>query len=146
MKTILSYFFHTLLPPKITFTSSENKFFSKSVIPTTGNLFSVYGSSMLFFSEPFFCCWNHNWNYGEPILKENGNHFQFFCQRKQFFFQRILETYFSTNSSFRVVETDFLASTNHNFFSRLVETYFLTNPSFQLLEKDFWRSVNHILY
>ena len=72
--------------------------------------------------------------------------FSFFCQRKQFFFQRILETYFSTNSSFRVVETDFLASTNHNFFPRLVETYFLTNPSFQLLEKDFWRSVNHILY
>ena len=35
----------------------------------------------------------------------------FFCQKKQFF--RIEEMYFSTNASFRVVETDFLAGTNH---------------------------------
>ena len=46
------------------------------------------------------------------------------------------------NASFRVVETDFLASTNHKLFFRLVETYFLTNPSFQLLEKDFLFSEN----
>ena len=37
--------------------------------------------------------------------------------------------YFSTNASFRVVETDFLASTNHKLFFRLVETYSL-NESF----------------
>ena len=45
--------------------------------------------------------------------------------------------YFSTNASFRVVETGFLASTNNKLFLRLEETYFLTNPSLQLLEKDF---------
>ena len=43
----------------------------------------------------------------------------------------MVETYFSTNASFRVVETDFLASTNDKLFFRL------TNLSFQLLEKDF---------
>ena len=46
------------------------------------------------------------------------------------------------NASFRVVETDFLASTNDKLFFRLVETYFLTSPSFQLLEKDFLFSGN----
>ena len=54
----------------------------------------------------------------------------------------MVEMYFSTNASFRVVATDFLASANHKLFFRLVETYFLTNPSFQLLEKDFLFSEN----
>ena len=54
----------------------------------------------------------------------SGNHFRFFCQKKQFF--RIVETYFSTNAS-------------------LLETYFLTNPSFQLLEKGFLFSGNRVL-
>ena len=49
-----------------------------------------------------------------------------------------METYFSTNDSFWVVETDFLASANHKLFFRLVETYFLINPLFELLEKDFF--------
>ena len=39
--------------------------------------------------------------------------FVFFCQEKQFF--HIKETYFSTNPSFRVVKTDFVASRNHFF-------------------------------
>ena len=46
------------------------------------------------------------------------------------------------SASFRVVETDFLASTNDKLFFRLVETYFLMNSSFQLLQKHFplyWR-------
>ena len=54
-----------------------------------------------------------------------------------------METYFSTNASFRVAETDFLASANHKLFFRLVKTYFLTNPSFQLLE-DFLFSGNRL--
>ena len=42
----------------------------------------------------------------------SGNRFlRFSCQKKQFF--RIEEMYFSTNASFRVVKTNFLASTNH---------------------------------
>ena len=49
--------------------------------------------------------------------------FSIFCQKKQFF--HIVETYSSTNASFRIVETDFLASTNHN------ETYSF-NESFIL--------------
>ena len=41
----------------------------------------------------------------------SGKHFLwFYFQKKQFFC--IEETYFSTNATFRVVETDFLASTN----------------------------------
>ena len=39
-----------------------------------------------------------------------------------------METHFSTNALFRVVETDFLASANHKPFSCLMETHFLTNP------------------
>ena len=40
VKTLLSYYFQTLLPPEVIFTSSENVFFSKSFIPSSGNLFS----------------------------------------------------------------------------------------------------------
>ena len=56
-----------------------------------------------------------------------------------------METYLTTNASTRVVETDFLANTNHKLFFRLVETYFLMNPSFQLLEKDFLFIGNRLL-
>ena len=54
---------------------------------------------------------------GEPILKERHlpagrNHFLWFsCQKKQSFC--IVKKYFLTNTSFRVVKTDFLASTNY---------------------------------
>ena len=60
-----------------------------------------------------------------------------------------METHFSKNPSFRVVETDFQVSTNdflyffseipagERFFFYLVETYFLMNILFRLLEKDF---------
>ena len=50
------------------------------------------------------------------------------------------------NAPFRIVETGFLASTIHKVFLRLVETYFLTNPSIKLLEKDFLFIGNHLLY
>ena len=40
-----------------------------------------------------------------------------------------METYFLTNTSFRVVETDFLASTNHSFFSAWWKCIFF-NESF----------------
>ena len=55
----------------------------------------------------------------EKFFPVGGNRF-FVCQKKQFF--RIVETYFSANASFRVVETDFLAGTNPKLFFRLVET------------------------
>ena len=68
-----------------------------------------------------------------------------------------METYFSTNTSFRVVETDFLASTNHclyifqrlllvKAFFRLAKTYFSPfEPVFQS-EKDFFFSGNRTLF
>ena len=101
--------------------------------------------------ELFFWCWKPLLKLREPTLKEkpfpaSGNYFLWFsCQKKQFF--RIVETYFSTNTSFRVVETDFLACANHflyffrdscrgKHFFCLVETYLGTNPSFRLFEKD----------
>ena len=40
-----------------------------------------------------------------------------------------METYFSTNASLRLVETDYLVSTNYKLFFRLVKTYFF-NESF----------------
>ena len=81
-------------------------------------------------NRKLFSCW---W---KPFLN--------FCQKKQFF--RTVESYFSTNSSLQVVETDFLAKTNHKLFFCLVETYFLTNPLFQLLQKDFLFGGNRLLY
>ena len=92
-------FFQILLPPEVTFTSSENIFFYESFIPASKNLLTVWS---------FFYCW-------KPWLKLAGMNFnrkikQFF-QMKQLF--RIVELYFSTNTSLRVVETDFLASKNH---------------------------------
>ena len=41
VKTILSYFFQALLPPKVPFTSSESIFFNESLIPASGNVFFV---------------------------------------------------------------------------------------------------------
>ena len=87
-------------------------------------------------SKFFFWCW-------KPLLKlwgtnfkgknfpVSGNHFLWFsCQKKQLFC--IAETYFLTNVSFWVVETDFLAGTNHFlhiFFQKLLpeKTFFLSN-------------------
>ena len=78
--------------------------------------FLPIGNSMLLF-RAFFWCWKPLLKLGKPILKEkhfpaSGNHFLWFsCQRKQF--SRIVETYFTTNASFQIVRTDFLASTDH---------------------------------
>ena len=75
------------------------------------------------------------------ILKEkhfhaSGNHFlRFSCQKKLFFCK--VETYFSTNASFRVVETGFFRnSCQWKFFLRLVKTYFWTHPS-----SGYWRRI-----
>ena len=46
-------------------------------------------------------------------------------------------TYFLTNASFRVVETDFLASTNHNFSFRLVEPYFFNESFIPAIQEGF---------
>ena len=86
-----------------------------------------------------------------------GNYFPWFsCQKKQNLW--IVVTYLSTNASFRVVETDLLAITNHflyiyfqrhlpvKSFFHLAETYFWTNLSVRLLEKDFFSSENRLLY
>ena len=78
--------------------------------------FLPIGNSMILF-RAFFWCWKPLLKLGKPILKEkhfpaSGNHFLWFsCQRKQF--SRIVETYFTTNASFQIVRTDFLASTDH---------------------------------
>ena len=106
--------------------------------------------TVCFYSEFFSDVGNHYWNLGEPILKHfpaNGNHFLWFsCQKKQFFC--IVETYFSINASFRVMKTDFLASTNHflYFFRNSCRgkllflssgTYSWKNPSFRLWRRIF---------
>ena len=76
----------------------------------------------------------------ETIIEIMSNQFE------QSIFFLLVETSLSTNASFRVAETDFLASTNHKLFFRLVQTYFLTNPSFQLWENYFLYSRNRLLY
>ena len=76
--------------------------------------------TVCFCSETFFCSWKSWLKLGgiltEKYFPASGNHFRFFCQKKQFF--RIVETYFSMNASFRIVETDFLASANHRLVSK----------------------------
>ena len=95
-----------------------------------------------------------------PLLKLGGtnfkekhfqNHFLWFsCPKKQFFC--IMETYFSTNASFSLVETNFLGCTNHflyvfrdhcrgKLFCLSTGNVFWMNPSFRLLEKDLFSSV-----
>ena len=68
---------------------------------------------------------------GESILTgkyfhASGNHFQILFQKKQFFC--IVETFFSLNVSFLIVEMDFLASTNDNLISIYWKEFF--NESF----------------
>ena len=100
------------------------------------------GNSMLLFRASFWC-WKPFLNTGEPILKEklfpaSGNHFLWFsCQKKQFFCME--ETSFFTNTSFRVVEADFLTSTNH-FLYIFCETPAGERGFFCLVETYFWNS------
>ena len=76
---------------------------------------------------PFLCC-RRPWlklggiNFNGKIFSCQWKPFSIFSKKKQFF--RIVETYFSRNAPFRIVETDFLASANHKLFFRLVEIYF----------------------
>ena len=144
MKTIFSYFLQTLLPPKATCPSSENIFFNKSFVPASGNLLSVQWKQYAFVWSLF------SWWELEVI---NIYRKIFFCQWKPFLIFLleqvifcVVETHFSTNASLRVVETDFLTSTNHKLSFHPVETYFLMNPSLQLLEEDFLFSGNCLLY
>ena len=97
--------------------------------------------TVCFCSELFFWCWKPLLKLG-GILKEkhlpaSGNHFLWFCcQTKQFF--RIAETYFSANALFRVVKTDFLASTNHFLYiiseTAAGESFFLSSGNVFLNE------------
>ena len=59
--------------------------------------------------------------------------FNLFCQKRQFF--RILETYFSTNALFQVVEPNFMASTNHKLFFRHKLVFWRT------LHFSYWRKI-----
>ena len=105
-----------LLPPKVTFPSSENIFSTNHSFRLMETFFSVWWKQCAFVQSFFSTVGNHYENKGEPILKEkhfpvSGKHFlRFYCQKKQF--SGIVETYFSTNASFPVVETDFFANTN----------------------------------
>ena len=145
MKTIHSYLFSDITATKNNFYMYWKHVFQRILLSGYWKLIFDLVEAVCFCLEPFFCCW-------KPWLKleginfnkiASGNHFRFFCQRKQFFC--IVETYFSTNALFWVVETDFLANTNHIIFFRLVETYFLTNPYLQLLQRDFIFSGNRLL-
>ena len=90
----------------------------------------------------FFWCW-------KSLLKLGGSNFKrktFSCYWKPFSLvflseeavSRIVETYFSTNASFRVMEMDFLASANHfsYFFPRLLlrKAFFLSHGNVFLNE------------
>ena len=83
-------------------------FFNKSFIPASGKSMLLFGALFLLLETMIEIT-------GESILTKkyfsaSGNYFRFFCQKKQFF--RIVGTYFSTNTSFRLVETYFLSSGN----------------------------------
>ena len=54
------------------------------------------------------------------MIENRGNQFQ---QKNIFLLVETIFDFFA-NASYRAVETDFLASTNHKLFFRLVETYF----------------------
>ena len=123
VKTILSYFFQTLLLPKITFTSSENIFFNDYFILASENSFSVSWKQYAFVRSIFLPLETMTEIRGESVLTENyfpvrGNYFLLFFQKMQFF--RIVETYFSTNSSFQLLEKDFFFSGNHLLHLRLL--------------------------
>ena len=83
VKTILSYFFQTLLPPKITFTSSENIFFNDYFILASENSFSVSWKQYAFVRSIFLPLETMTEIRGESVLTENyfpvrGNHFLHF--------------------------------------------------------------------
>ena len=91
VKTLLSYYFQTLLPPEVIFTSSENVFFSKSFIPSSGNLFSFQWKQYALVGRLFSAVGSHKLNQRESFLTEkyfhtSGNHFRFFCARRSSFF------------------------------------------------------------
>ena len=137
--------FPKLLPLKATFPSN----FQLLLISGQWRLIFCLVETVSFCSELFLCC-------QKPIGGTNfrkhfpgtGNYFVWFsCQKKQNL--SIVVTYFSTNASFRVVETDFLASSNIFYifsrdtchwkhFSRLRETYFWNNLSAWFSENDFF--------
>ena len=60
VKTIISYFFQTLLPPEATFTSIKNIFFNKSFILASGNLFSVQWIQYAFIRSLLSAVGNHD--------------------------------------------------------------------------------------
>ena len=67
-----------------------------------------------------------------------------FLAVKTFF--RQVETYFLTNSSFRLVDTDFLSSGKSIFFqSFIVETFEIWRWQFLLVETDILASRNYFL-
>ena len=83
VQTILSYFFQTLLPPKITFTSSENIFFNDYFILASENSFSVSWKQYAFVRSIFLPLETMTEIRGESVLTENyfpvrGNHFLHF--------------------------------------------------------------------
>ena len=59
VKTLLSYYFQTLLPPEVTFTSSEIVFFNKSFLPSSGNLFSFQWKQYAFVGRLFSAVGSH---------------------------------------------------------------------------------------
>ena len=53
-------FFQILLPPKVSFRSSDNIIFNESFIPVGGNLCSVQQKQYALFQRPFSAVGNHN--------------------------------------------------------------------------------------
>ena len=117
-------FFQILLPPKVTFTSSENIFFNEFFILASGNSMLLFGAFLLLLDTMIEI---RGINFNRKIFSCQWKTFSFLCQKKQLL--RIVETYFSTNASFLVVETDFLASTNHKLFlfqqKRILSKFFI---------------------
>ena len=62
VKTIVSYFFQTLLPLKVTFTSSENVSLMNASFRLVETHFLSSGNSMLLFRDFFPAVGNHEWN------------------------------------------------------------------------------------
>ena len=125
MKTILSYFFQRiLLPLKVTFTSSENIFSTNPSFRLVETYFMSRRNSVLLFG-PFFLVLETM----IEIMKNQFEHYVFFL---------LVETYLSSNVSFRVAVTDFLASTNHKLFFPPIGNVFFNESFILAIGKGFF--------
>ena len=136
MKSIPSNFFR--------FHIVKTYFYTNLSFRLVETYFLSSGNSMLLFRASFLMLKSIIEIRGNQFLKKSifflveTIFFDFLARRSGYF--RIVEKYFSTNASFRVVKRDFLASANHflYFFQRLLpeKAFFLSNGN-EFLNESF---------